>query len=330
MRDNCPRSTGQPKLTLIVCTYNNAASLGRTLEAFVVQDVPRDDWTVIVVDNNSSDATATVIDNAISAGSIPGLYRLFEPCQGLSQARRAGVAACRTEWLAFIDDDCTPEPDFVSNALAFAASHHRAGAGGGRIRLRWERNPGTFFDRYAASYAGQDYGDSPRALDVLSGGEHLVGAALLLRRDALLDSGWMGDATLCDRRGAELTSGGDTEIVYRIARAGWELHYRPELRAVHHIPATRMTVPYLCRLQRGFGRVSHIARCIQAGARPGVAHRILVLGGALRRCARLLRSLLLDHLLARRPIGDEVRVGCHRRLGELEGAWRFLLRGVRR
>jgi hypothetical protein len=56
---------------------------------------------------------------------------------------------------------------------------------------------------------------------------------------------------LSDRRGAELTSAGDNDIVLTALGAGWETGYFPQLELTHLIPATRLDAGYLGRLNRG-------------------------------------------------------------------------------
>jgi len=54
-----------------------------------------------------------------------------------------------------------------------------------------------------------------------------------------------------DRRGGALTSSGDNDIVLCAMRAGWEVGYFPQLMLTHLIPAGRLSVDYLSRLNRG-------------------------------------------------------------------------------
>jgi hypothetical protein len=54
-----------------------------------------------------------------------------------------------------------------------------------------------------------------------------------------------------DRRGGELTSSGDNDIVLCALQAGWRAGYFPELSLTHLIPAGRLDAGYLARLNRG-------------------------------------------------------------------------------
>ncbi|HZP88955.1 MAG TPA: glycosyltransferase, partial [Burkholderiales bacterium] len=89
-------SQSKPPRTLhasvIVCTYNRAGSLARTLHSLQAQRVkPEIDWEVVVVDNNSSDGTRGMVEQMRQA--FARLRYTREPEQGLAHARNHGIAA---------------------------------------------------------------------------------------------------------------------------------------------------------------------------------------------------------------------------------------------
>jgi glycosyltransferase involved in cell wall biosynthesis len=54
--------THHPRVSIVVCTYNKAASLRLTLASLATQVTPPDlAWELLVVDNNSTDATPGVV-----------------------------------------------------------------------------------------------------------------------------------------------------------------------------------------------------------------------------------------------------------------------------
>ena len=317
------------KITVAICTYNNAAVLDRTLAAIEQQRAPSQPWSTLIVDNNCSDNTGDVVDRYIERGRIPGLRRVMETQQGLAYARRRAVAEASSQWMAFVDDDCFLEPAWTAEALAFCDQHPRAGAVGGRVLLDWETPPNEIIAKYHTSYAEQDYGD--QSSPVLPNGKvtHLVGAGLVLSRRALVDCGWLDSMALTGRRGTRLAAGEDTEIVFRIRNAGYELWYNPAMVSRHFVSRERMSVSYLCRLQRGFGRSRPITKSMRFNRAPTPAWRVRVFYDRIGEFSRLCRSILMDHILPRRPLPPEDRIGFHFRLGELEGAFRFLLKGYR-
>ncbi len=236
--------------TIIICTYNNAGSLARTLECLTRQTAGTD-FPVLVVDNNSTDDTARVV--ADFSKKLPGLHYVMETVQGQIHARRRGVAETRTEWLAFVDDDNSLAPDWLEEAGNFASRHAQCGVFAGKNLIIWEVEPPALVRDCAYAYAALDLGGEELLLE----GETrwvLRGAGLVCRKKALLEAGWLDWMVCTGRKGSGGTSSGDdTEIVMRIARAGYELFYVPGLKLEHHIAAKRLNVDYLCRLHHGFG-----------------------------------------------------------------------------
>lgn len=277
-------------LVLAICTFNNCEWLARTLDAIERQVPTRHRWSVLVVDNNSTDATAETVGRYVRAARIPGLALVKEPLQGLSHARRRAVLESSAPLIAFVDDDCLLEHDWVEQAVAFMNHHSRAGAVGGRVRLEWERPPDEWLLRHAESFAEQHHGERPVRLPE-SGFTYLVGAGLLIRREALLASGWMERGRLVDRRGRKLGGGGDTELVLRIRNAGYELWYHPALSLSHWIPARRMSLRHLCGLNRGFGRSYPVFEVLVRGVVPSPQDRLRSLARNLKDVGRLLTDV---------------------------------------
>src|SRR5579863_5799453 len=125
-------------ISVVVCTYNRARSLGKTLESVVAQSLPQGvEWEIIVVDNNSKDSTRQVVEEFQSR--YKGRFRyLLEERQGVSFARNTGIRESIGEVLAFIDDDETAAPGWLQNLTANLFSGEWAGAGG-PIVSQWDR-----------------------------------------------------------------------------------------------------------------------------------------------------------------------------------------------
>jgi GT2 family glycosyltransferase len=235
-------------LSLVICTYNNARQLREALASIGAQRVgAATSFEVVVVDNNCSDDTGQVVET-FAAGHRSFDTRLIrEARQGLTHARQCGFTQTQSDWIAFVDDDCVLHPDWVEQTLAFARQKPRCGAIGGRVVLDYESPPAPYLNEFGWLMGRQDLGDSPKRVS------WLVGAGLVLRRTAVLDSDWAQKPILEDRIGGYLVSGGDVEIGLRIAAKGWELWYLPSCRLDHRIPERRTQDPYLRRLAFGLG-----------------------------------------------------------------------------
>lgn len=232
-----------PIVEVVICTYNRAAGLRRTLDTLAAQSAERDGtWLVTVVDNNCTDGTVAVVDAVVSGGKVPGLRRVQEPRQGLVEARQRGFHATTGPWLAFVDDDCELAHDWVEAVLVFIASNPGAAGFNGRNTLAFD---GAARFVHPEMFAGFD----AATLQPITVG-WLHGAGLVLRRAAVVRSGWLDDPALPDRRGKRLISGGDNELAAR-AKAGadgGELWFVPSCRLVHRVGRSRTRLRYLIRL----------------------------------------------------------------------------------
>jgi glycosyltransferase involved in cell wall biosynthesis len=286
-------------IDLVICTYNNAALLERTLEAISRLRIPADvRCRALVVDNNCTDETPAVVERWAASFPIP-LAIVREPRQGLTPARLRGVMETEGEWIAFVDDDCLLAEDWMDEAAAFAAEHPECGAFGGRVEPEWEIEPPPYVLAHRYAYAAKRHGDAAHRRT------WLAGAGMVVRRAALEACGWTERQFLEDRAGTRLVSGGDVEIGMRIA-AGHEVWYVPQCTLAHVIPARRMTRPYLRRITRGLGASRHHAAALAwSGSYPGWLLYSLI--GLLAMLAMGIRQLIrprggLDVALAFSPL----------------------------
>lgn len=237
-----------PSLEVVICTYNNATMLDGVLSTLACQgQVQRVHWTCLVVDNNCTDDTPNVIARHALGGAIPDLRSVREPKQGLTSARLRGVRSTTAQWIAFVDDDCFLQSDWIAQAIAFAESHSWVGAFGGRVILDWEAAPPRYVLAYSYCFAEQNHGNFQQQVTFLAG------AGLVVNRLALSASGWIDAPLLADRVAEKLMSGGDVEIALRIAGVGRELWYVPQCALKHRIPTRRFSPRYLININRNLG-----------------------------------------------------------------------------
>lgn len=248
------------RIDVVICTYNNAPRLAETLQALAAQRVSEAvHWRVLVVDNNCSDDTPAVVARWAPAIAAP-VETVKEVRQGLNFARLRGVHSGDGDWIAFVDDDCVLEPDWIEQAGRFALEHPDCGAFGGQVVLRWMAPPPAWVTGYGYAFAETRLGDAPHRRD------WLAGAGMVLRRGALAATGWTERQFLEDRIGRRLVSGGDVELGLRIA-ARHEIWYVPQCRLQHVIPASRTERRYLRRLVFGLGTSAHdVAALTWAGS----------------------------------------------------------------
>jgi len=233
-------------VSVIVCTYNRAVSLGDTLQALEAQVTPPDlAWELLVVDNNSSDGTRDVVAAFARATRLRVRY-LFEPRQGLSHARNAGVAQAHGAIVAFTDDDVQPEPDWVAGVRAVLIDTG-ADIVGGRILPLWAhpRPPWLASRPYLRGpFAIMEHPVGGPVMEA-RGNPNVWGANMAFRREVFGLSGTF-DPEL-GVTGQKLYRGEEVDLVRRALRAGCRAVYEPRLVVWHRIPASRMRRRYIAR-----------------------------------------------------------------------------------
>jgi glycosyltransferase involved in cell wall biosynthesis len=115
-------TASRPFVSVVIPHYNDLARLQVCHTRLLAQNWPREQFEIVVADNNSACGLAAVQDAAPTAVIVPA------PVQGAGPARNAGVAASRGTVIAFIDSDCVPEPDWIAEGAA--ALEHFDFAGG--------------------------------------------------------------------------------------------------------------------------------------------------------------------------------------------------------
>lgn len=249
--------------TVAIATYNGESRLPEVLDLLRSQtNTDSFSWEVLVVDNNSSDNTAKVVQNYQS--DWPSDYPLnycFESRQGLAFARQRAVEEAKGELIGFLDDDNLPTPGWVAAACTFGQKHPKAGAYGSQIQGYFEVAPPENFKRIAVFLAIIDRGTEAllyeRRRRVLP-----PAAGLVIRKQAWREN-VPNQLFLKGRLGNSMLASEDLEALSYIQNAGWEIWHNPEMQLYHKIPRHRLERDYLVSLIRGIGLARHHIRMIR-------------------------------------------------------------------
>lgn len=104
----------EPRISIIVATFNRASSLDRLLKSIARQDFPSDSYEVVIVDDGSSDETREV-----ARGNYGFAMRYYwQSNQGGTCAKNFGAAMARGYVLQFIDDDIDVADRFLREIWA--------------------------------------------------------------------------------------------------------------------------------------------------------------------------------------------------------------------
>ena len=243
-----------PDLTVIIPSLNGARGVDRCLRALAAQSI-RSRMEILVVDDGSTDDTAAV-------ARAHGVTVLSHPVNlGIAAARNTGLNAAAADIVAFLDDDCEPEPDWARHLLSGYADGDVAGVSGPII----PRTPPGYLSGFLTRnnplvpleleltnsyslpyrfylYVRRQWSAGPRTgpRDVYS----FAGANMSFSRKALFEAGQFDERF---RFGAE-----ELDMCMRVARSrpGTRLAFVPAARVVHHFkPQLRDTL----RRSRSYG-----------------------------------------------------------------------------
>lgn len=240
--------------SVVVCTRDRAALLGTTLRGALAEARTRG-AELLVVDNASTDGTATLL--ADFAAQADGAVRVVhEPEVGLSAARNRALAEARGEVAVFLDDDAVPRPGWLAVLLAPYAEPG-VGCVGGRILLAFAtRPPSWLVPALHPAFSGYDPGDGPRRIRYGGRDWYPFGANVSFRVATARRLG--GFSRHMGLRGGEQLQHEETDLCFRIDRAGEEIRYAPDAIVDHRILTDRLTPEWLLRRYRSGGRSAAI------------------------------------------------------------------------
>jgi len=110
-----------PQVSVVIPTYGRSESLRHTLAALAKQDMCG--FEVVVVDDGSPEP---VTGDVAPTTDIFELRIIRQENAGPAAARNRGAREARGEVLAFTDDDCLPQPTWLSTLIQELTSHHDA------------------------------------------------------------------------------------------------------------------------------------------------------------------------------------------------------------
>jgi O-antigen biosynthesis protein len=219
--------TEMPEVSVVVPTCNRAARLRQCLEGLAQQTGCR--YEVLVVDDGSSDETPREVERFAAAHpDVTLIYLVNERNVGANPSRNRGVRAARAPLVAFTDDDCVAEPDWLARLQAGFVAFDVAAVTG----LVLSPPPTNLYERTLLG------------LHRVTGGEaatRLVGGNMCVRRELLLrlmldeDRAGPTPTTAAQQPDLSVSGRGDEEGLYLLLKAaGYRQRVAPDAKVWHH------------------------------------------------------------------------------------------------
>ncbi|MGH9354142.1 MAG: glycosyltransferase, partial [Terriglobia bacterium] len=239
-------------ISVVVCTYNRAASLKITLSSLRALEAPSSlKWEILMVDNNSTDSTRDVIEEFANTSGLNVRY-IFEPQQGRSFALNAGIREAKGEIVAFTDDDVTFDPQWMLS-LKQALDEWGCIAAAGKIVPVWNDPVPSWFQLEGQQAVGHfDMGETPK------GTNYAHGANGAFRREAFEKYGTFQTGVSVD--GKLLGGYEDDEFGHRLTSRGEKIMYVPGAIVYHPVETHKLNKAYFRKWFFDIGRTMMWAR----------------------------------------------------------------------
>jgi glycosyltransferase involved in cell wall biosynthesis len=250
-------SVSLPAISVVISTYNRADLLADAIDHVLGQEDPdTPPFELLVVDNNSTDTTRTVV--AAAETRDRRVRYIFESNQGLSHARNAGIAAARGPIVTFTDDDVRVGPGWLAAIARTFIDYPEASAVGGKVLPLWPAPPPSWLTTARwGPLALVDHGDSPVRVDS-DNPLCLVGANLAVSRRAFDLVGAF--STVVQRVTDTVGSMEDDEFLQRLFRAGCFGVYDPRIVIHAAVQPERLDRAYHRQWHTGHGHFHALMR----------------------------------------------------------------------
>ena len=246
----------QPLISVIICTHNPRTDyLERVLKALLAQNLPKDLWELLLIDN----ASEKLLDSKFDLSWHPNARHIREEQLGLTPARLRGINEAVGEILVFVDDDNVLDPDYLEVALKISKDFSMIGAWGGQVIPELEEEPPEWIKpdltNLLKSLACREFVRDKWSNLVHEYETTPCGAGLCVRKDVAQKYAELvrNDPRRAGmgRKGKLLTCCEDFDLAYTACDLGFGTGEFTSLKLTHLIPPSRLDEDYLVRLTEG-------------------------------------------------------------------------------
>jgi glycosyltransferase involved in cell wall biosynthesis len=237
------------KVSIIIPTYNRGKYISLTIQSFLELNYSKEDYEIIVVNNNSSDNSEEVIQGYINNPEGVKLYYFFEPRQGVHYARNSAAKLAHFELLYFTDDDMIADPELLNQIIIPFHLDPQVADVTGKVLPKWEEKPPKWIlkqcNNYLLSLLTPNY-DFLIADSI----QFLYSCHQAIRRDVFFKTeGFNPEYTK-----GKYMGDGETGLNIKVKNLGYKFGYNGKSIIYHIIPKTRFTQTYLNRRFENNGR----------------------------------------------------------------------------
>ncbi|MFI5005803.1 MAG: glycosyltransferase [Solirubrobacterales bacterium] len=232
-KDPLPPLPRTPKVSVVVCSYNGSKTLDGCLRSLETLNYP--DYEVILVNDGSTDSVPEI------AARYPYIRYHVQENRGLSVARNVGMEMARGEIIAYTDDDCFADADWLYFLVAKLIETGASGVGGPNLLPTG--------DGPVAACVSASPGTPAHILIDDNVAEHIPGCNMAFLADRLRAIGGFDPVYT--------KAGDDVDLCWRLQEEGDKIVFAPAAMVWHH---RRATVKAYLKQQRGYGEAEGLLK----------------------------------------------------------------------
>lgn len=234
------------KISAVISAHNPRKDyFPKVLEGLRNQTMPYDEWELIIIDNLSTEK----LTDLYNIDWHPNYKFLIEENLGLAHARKRGFKEAQGSLLINIDDDIILHPKYLENAWKIYNKLPFIGVFGCQIQPDFEEHPKLKIEYYGNAQRTVD--DDIWSNNIKEYKSTPFGAGMCLRNEvykAYLQVLETDEFRLqLGRKGKELLSCEDIDIVFFTCQMGLGKGMFKDLVITHFVPKNKMTVDYLIK-----------------------------------------------------------------------------------
>ncbi len=226
-------------VTVAICTYNRAKFLSGALNSLKTQNFSKNNFEVLIVDNNSNDETGLIANNFINENKNLNVRYVIENQQGLSFARNRSIAEAKGEIISFIDDDAIAQNDFITSLYQSFQNLPQADAIGGKvIPIYSTKEEPNWLSKYIWGLVTKvDFGNQTKEFPA---NKYPSGCNMNFRKKVFAETGVFNTDL-------KLRSD-DKDIFYKLKKQNKIVYYVPSLLVHHNIDDYRLEYSFIKKL----------------------------------------------------------------------------------
>lgn len=229
-------STASPEISILVCTRNRLADVRRCVPTILANRF--DNYELLVVDQSDGDDTFHYLKTILD----PRLRIISTPTRGLARSRNLAISLARAPLVAFTDDDCLVDPDWIGQLVGQFREDSRLHGVFGRVLPYGDRYAeGMFCHCLISDENERVVCQTVPPHQYLGHGNNMAFKVALYRQIGLYNTS-MG-------AGTRLKAGEDTDLTFRALRKGLCLKYSPRPLVYHN---NWMTLQRAAKLDLGY------------------------------------------------------------------------------